>query len=77
MRDEANPKALLTGLSMLATLIAAAVVVLLIRPPGDVIPALPETASTDRPVGGRDEDSSRSETVLIAEVLDVVQLGWS
>ena len=65
MEGNVNVKALLTGLSMLGALVAAAVVVVFVLAPGDDAPPRPETASIDRLVGGEDEDSSRSETVTI------------
>ena len=63
MKDKVNLKALLTGLSMLGALVAAGVVIVLIRAPGDVAPALPSTVGMERPVGGGGEDSSGSENV--------------
>ena len=65
MKDKVNVRVLLTGLSMLGVLITAAVVGVLVLTPGDENPALPETSSVDRSVGGEDEESSGHETVLI------------
>ena len=42
--------------------------------PGDVAPALPETAGFDHSVEGIDEDSSCSESVLITLSVSVTRL---
>ena len=62
MTGKVKLKPVLTGLFVLGVLTAAGVVILLIRAPG-VAPALTETASSDHAGGGKDEDSSRTETV--------------
>ena len=62
MKDKVNVRVLLTGLSLLGVFIAAAVVVVLMLAPRDDSPSFPETSSIDRPAGGNDEESSRSET---------------
>ncbi len=62
MIAKAKLKPVLTGLFVLGVLTAAGVVIVLIRAPG-VAPALTETAGSDHAGGGKDEDSSRTETV--------------
>ena len=62
MKDNINVKALLIGLSMLGVSITAAVVVVVILVTGKDNSAFSETGSIDRSLGGKDEESSRSET---------------
>ena len=70
MEDKINVKAFLTGLSMLGVIITAAVFIVLILVPDD--DALTETASIVHPIGGKEEDSSRSESVHITNTPGVI-----
>ena len=63
MMDKATLKAVLMGLSVLGALVAAGAVIVLIRAPGDVTPALPVTAGGEHAAGGGGEDSSPLATV--------------
>ena len=67
MKDKVNVRVLLTGLSILGVFIAAAAAVILMLAPRNDAPTFPETSSIDRPVGGNDEASSRSETDPITD----------
>ena len=67
MKDNVNVKALLIVLSGLGVSISAAVVVVIILAAGDDTPAFSEAASNDRAFGGKDEETSHSETGLIAD----------
>ena len=63
MMDKATLKAVLMGLSVLGALVAAGAVIVLIRAPVDVTPALPVTAGGEHAAGGGGEDSSPLATV--------------
>ena len=62
MMAKAKLKPVLMGLSLLGALVAAGAVIVLIRAPGDLTPALHETAGGEH-AGGGGEDSSPSATV--------------
>ena len=63
MTDKARLRPALIGLFVLGVLVAAGVVFVLIRAPGDASPALSETAGSEHSAGGREDNSSPSEGI--------------